>query len=222
MDIDRRAFIASLGGASAVALMTSEQKADALEAYMEESLDAAVAAGRPGAGAEVSDDGGDRGAERQAHGRAPRRRQHLQRDRPRREAARPAAEDVGPADAARVLREALRAGQPRAAERDARAQDRHARRDHPRLSDARHRARAREGRSRLVGRADHRAVRLREGRRLPSATIRRCASIRTRSSATSTPRATCGRSARTTSRSRISSRTTSGSATTSGTTCRAW
>ncbi len=43
MDIDRRAFIASLGGASAVALMTSEQKADALEAYMEEQLDEAVA-----------------------------------------------------------------------------------------------------------------------------------------------------------------------------------
>lgn len=43
MEIDRRAFIASLGGASAVALMTSEQKADALEAYMEEQLDEAVA-----------------------------------------------------------------------------------------------------------------------------------------------------------------------------------
>ena len=44
MDIDRRAFIASLGGASAVALMTSEQKADALEHYMEETLDGLVAA----------------------------------------------------------------------------------------------------------------------------------------------------------------------------------
>jgi hypothetical protein len=44
MDIDRRAFIASLGGTAAVALMTSEQKADALEAYMEEQLDAAVSA----------------------------------------------------------------------------------------------------------------------------------------------------------------------------------
>jgi hypothetical protein len=44
MEIDRRAFIASLGGASAVALMTSEQKADALEAYMEETLDAAAQA----------------------------------------------------------------------------------------------------------------------------------------------------------------------------------
>jgi hypothetical protein len=43
MEIDRRAFIASLGGATAVALMTSEQKADALEAYMEEQLDEAVA-----------------------------------------------------------------------------------------------------------------------------------------------------------------------------------
>jgi hypothetical protein len=44
VEIDRRAFIASLGGASAVALMTSEQKADALEAYMEETLDGLVAA----------------------------------------------------------------------------------------------------------------------------------------------------------------------------------
>jgi len=43
LEIDRRAFIASLGGASAVALMTSEQKADALEAYMEETLDGLVA-----------------------------------------------------------------------------------------------------------------------------------------------------------------------------------
>jgi hypothetical protein len=39
MDIDRRAFIASLGGTAAVALMTSEEKADALEHYMEERLD---------------------------------------------------------------------------------------------------------------------------------------------------------------------------------------
>jgi len=46
MEIDRRAFIASLGGTGAVALMTSEQKADALEAYMEASLDAAAQAGQ--------------------------------------------------------------------------------------------------------------------------------------------------------------------------------
>ena len=39
MEIDRRAFIASLGGTAAVALMTSEEKADALEHYMEERLD---------------------------------------------------------------------------------------------------------------------------------------------------------------------------------------
>src|SRR5512139_3228116 len=43
MHIDRRRFIEGLGGAAAVALMTSEQKADALEAYMEEELDAAMA-----------------------------------------------------------------------------------------------------------------------------------------------------------------------------------
>lgn len=42
MELNRRAFITSLGGASAVALMTSEQKANALEHYMEEQLDAAV------------------------------------------------------------------------------------------------------------------------------------------------------------------------------------
>lgn len=39
MEINRRAFIASLGGAGAVALMTSDEKADALEHYMESRLD---------------------------------------------------------------------------------------------------------------------------------------------------------------------------------------
>ena len=39
MEIDRRKFIASLGGATAVALMTHEQRADALEHYMEDELD---------------------------------------------------------------------------------------------------------------------------------------------------------------------------------------
>ncbi|MGH9336008.1 MAG: hypothetical protein ACRD21_19910, partial [Vicinamibacteria bacterium] len=40
MDIDRRAFISSVGGGAAVALMTPDQKADALEHYMQEQLDA--------------------------------------------------------------------------------------------------------------------------------------------------------------------------------------
>jgi hypothetical protein len=44
MEIDRRRFIASLGGAAVVATMTSEQKADALEHFMEEELDAQVEA----------------------------------------------------------------------------------------------------------------------------------------------------------------------------------
>jgi hypothetical protein len=43
MEIDRRAFIASLGGAAAVAAMDHEAKAEALEHYMEERLDEAVA-----------------------------------------------------------------------------------------------------------------------------------------------------------------------------------
>src|SRR6266540_6280968 len=44
MEIDRRAFIASLGGVAAVSLMDHEAKAEALEHYMEEQLDQAVAA----------------------------------------------------------------------------------------------------------------------------------------------------------------------------------
>jgi len=48
MEIDRRAFIASLGGAAVVAGMDHEAKAEALEHYMEEQLDQAVAAQSPG------------------------------------------------------------------------------------------------------------------------------------------------------------------------------
>src|SRR5947207_7036772 len=44
MEIDRRAFIAGLGGAAVVAAMDHEAKADALEHYMEEQLDEAAAA----------------------------------------------------------------------------------------------------------------------------------------------------------------------------------
>ena len=46
MEIDRRAFIASLGGTAAVSLMDSEAKADALEHWMEEHLDEQVAGGQ--------------------------------------------------------------------------------------------------------------------------------------------------------------------------------
>ena len=54
-------------------------------------------------------------------------------------------------------------GQPRAAERHPRAEDRHERGDHPRVPAARRRAQPGEGRPRLVGRADDRALRAREG-----------------------------------------------------------
>jgi hypothetical protein len=50
MEIDRRAFIASLGGAAAVSLMDHEAKAEALEHYMEEQLDELVAAQGQGSG----------------------------------------------------------------------------------------------------------------------------------------------------------------------------
>jgi hypothetical protein len=43
LEIDRRAFIASLGGAAAVAAMDHEARADALEHYAEETLDELVA-----------------------------------------------------------------------------------------------------------------------------------------------------------------------------------
>src|SRR5260370_758672 len=42
MKVDRRALIASLGGAAAVSLMGSEEKADALEDYLSQQLDAEV------------------------------------------------------------------------------------------------------------------------------------------------------------------------------------
>src|SRR5215211_3317861 len=44
MEIDRRAFIATLGGTAAVSMMDSEAKAEALEHFMEEQLDEQVAA----------------------------------------------------------------------------------------------------------------------------------------------------------------------------------
>src|SRR5438105_12408803 len=44
MEIDRRAFFASIGGAAAVSAMDSEARADALEEYMSEQLDAGAEA----------------------------------------------------------------------------------------------------------------------------------------------------------------------------------
>ena len=54
MEIDRRAFIASLGGSATVALMSSEAKADALEHWMEASLDERVTAAQGGAAQKFS------------------------------------------------------------------------------------------------------------------------------------------------------------------------
>src|SRR5215470_6507464 len=44
LQIDRRHFIASLGGAAAVKLMTAEAKAEALESYMMEQLNGGTSA----------------------------------------------------------------------------------------------------------------------------------------------------------------------------------
>jgi hypothetical protein len=48
MEVDRRAFFATLGGAAAVAAMSSEAKADALEEYMQDQLNEAAAAPQGG------------------------------------------------------------------------------------------------------------------------------------------------------------------------------
>jgi hypothetical protein len=48
LEVDRRAFIASLGGTAAVSLMDSEAKADALEHWMEDQLDEQAAAAQGG------------------------------------------------------------------------------------------------------------------------------------------------------------------------------
>ena len=45
MQIDRRHFMASLGGVAAVKLMSSEAKAEALESYMIQQLNQAAFAG---------------------------------------------------------------------------------------------------------------------------------------------------------------------------------
>ena len=49
MEIDRRLFIASLGGTTAVSLLSDEARADALEEYMSARLNEAVAAQTPAA-----------------------------------------------------------------------------------------------------------------------------------------------------------------------------
>jgi hypothetical protein len=49
MEIDRRLFIASLGGTTAVSLLSDEARADALEEYMSSRLNEAVAAQTPAA-----------------------------------------------------------------------------------------------------------------------------------------------------------------------------
>ncbi len=50
MEVDRRVFFASLGGAAAISAMDSEAKADALEAYLSDQLDDAVSAPPKGTG----------------------------------------------------------------------------------------------------------------------------------------------------------------------------
>ena len=48
MKVDRRGFIASVGGATAVAAMSHEDRAEALEHYMTHQLDQPHQFGQPG------------------------------------------------------------------------------------------------------------------------------------------------------------------------------
>ena len=135
MEIDRRAFIASLGGTAAVSLMDSEAKADALEHWMEEQLDEQVAA--PGPSPRSSRP-------------SPRSKRRSKRATIRRGAGSLFVSNRGnvkklepmPKNPTHpgFLPPPLRARQSRAAERDARAEDRHVRGNRPRLPAARLRA----------------------------------------------------------------------------------
>ena len=53
-ELDRRTFFISLGGAAAVAAMSSEAKADALEDFLMQQLNDNVAGGRGGSGSAAS------------------------------------------------------------------------------------------------------------------------------------------------------------------------
>ena len=113
MEIDRRAFIASLGGTAAVSLMDSEAKADSLEHWMEERLDEQVAADQA---RRVPDRRRDRSADRNAQ-LSTRRGQPLRvRARQRQEARADAEESVAPGS----LPPPFRARQSRVPERDPR------------------------------------------------------------------------------------------------------
>ena len=113
MDIDRRAFIASLGGTAAVGLMDSEAKADALEHWMEDQLDQQAAAqGTPESFQLSPSSKRNRNAQL-----PPRHRQCLREHARQRQEARADAEE---SDAPGLLPAAVRPGQSRAAERDAR------------------------------------------------------------------------------------------------------
>ena len=152
MEIDRRAFIASLGGAAAVGRWITRPKPKRSNTTWKR-LDEMVAAPGRSAG-KVPDRRRDRGADRDAR-RPPRRGRLFASSARQREEAR---EDAEESDAPGFLRAALRAGESRAAERDARDEDRHVRRSHPRVPAARLRADSDQAGPRLVGRAALRTV----------------------------------------------------------------
>ena len=148
MEIDRRAFIASLGGAAVVEAMSSEAKAEALEHHLSDLLDAHL-------------------------GVDTRPRSRWSRPRPKRRCAAGQGSlftPQGPANARRCpscrrCRTSRRSSTSSACasapakhvlQSANRAQDRHDREGHPRLPAARRRAEPHQGRSRLVGRADDR------------------------------------------------------------------
>ncbi len=87
MEIDRRAFITTLGGTTAVGLMSDEAKADALEEFMSARLNETVAMQQAPGRPDVSVSGGASGTDRDAADAA-RRRESVRRSHGQRQAAR--------------------------------------------------------------------------------------------------------------------------------------
>ena len=216
MEVDRRAFIASLGGVAAVNLMDHEAKAEALEHYMEDKLDEMVAAQQPEKFPTVAE------IEAQIDTRPYRRGAGSVFTGQRGENVKMLEPMPDEADAPGLLPPPLRAGQPRAAKRDARDEDRHVRRDHPRVPAPRLRALAHQAGSRLVGRAALRALHSGEERVRDPLSPDAALLSRTTTRVTSTRISTTGSSGTTISRRSTSPTPTRCSRTTSGTWSRAW
>jgi len=154
MEIKRENLIATLGGEEAVARMDSEAKADALEDFLSSELDKILLSTDPfPTAAEVEQKIPTRhyrmGVGNLFVAQAPGAKVKTLPPMP----DKPTLDDFS---------RFASHGQSRPAERRASDEERHVRGDHPRVPAARYRPGTDEGRSRLLGRPDVRALRARE------------------------------------------------------------